>query len=122
MKEAAATNPPPQRDAMAKPSINPAGISRIGEIPDTKNQTKPFESSAPKSVAAQSARPAEASTGAAAAAPAKSKAAPSSANSIANDEQIRQRAYELYVESGYQDGHAEEHWFAAEDEIQKRTK
>jgi hypothetical protein len=76
--------------------------------------------SAPKSVAAQSRRPAEASTGGTAAAPAKSKVAPAKTGHL-NDEQIRQRAYELYVESGYQDGHAEEHWFAAENEIQKKA-
>ena len=120
MKEAAATNPPRQRDAVTKPSVNPASsVSRIGEI-DTKNQIKPVASSAPKSVAPQSPQPADVSSGTAAATPVKAKAA--SANASVSDEQIRQRAYELYVESGYQDGQAEQHWFAAEDEIQKKAK
>ena len=32
-------------------------------------------------------------------------------------EQIRQRAYELYLERGGQEGHAEEDWLRAEAEI-----
>ena len=39
-----------------------------------------------------------------------------------NEEQIRQRAYELYVESGYSDGNREEHWFAAERELRGKGK
>jgi hypothetical protein len=30
---------------------------------------------------------------------------------------IRERAYQLWVESGCQDGHATTHWFAAQREI-----
>ena len=32
-------------------------------------------------------------------------------------EQIAVRAYELFVKSGYQDGHSEEHWLQAEREL-----
>jgi hypothetical protein len=35
----------------------------------------------------------------------------------ATTEQIRQRAYELYVESGYQPGKEVEHWLRAEAEL-----
>jgi hypothetical protein len=41
---------------------------------------------------------------------------------VANEEQIRRRAYELYVESGYSDGNHEEHWFAAERELSGKAK
>jgi hypothetical protein len=41
---------------------------------------------------------------------------------VANEEQIRLRAYELYVESGYSDGNHEEHWFAAERELSGKAK
>jgi hypothetical protein len=30
---------------------------------------------------------------------------------------IRERAYQLWTEAGYQDGHAEIHWLAAQREI-----
>ena len=33
------------------------------------------------------------------------------------EEQIRRRAYELYEQAGFQDGHSEEHWLQAEHEI-----
>ena len=36
------------------------------------------------------------------------------------EEQIRQRAYELYLERGGEDGHAEEDWLRAEAEIRGR--
>jgi hypothetical protein len=32
-------------------------------------------------------------------------------------EDIERRAYELYLASGSEDGHAEEHWLIAEDEL-----
>lgn len=35
-------------------------------------------------------------------------------------EQIRQRAYELYVEDGYQPGKELEHWLQAEAELKPR--
>jgi hypothetical protein len=41
---------------------------------------------------------------------------------VAEQERIRQRAYELYVESGYRDGRAEEDWFEAERELQQKRK
>jgi hypothetical protein len=41
---------------------------------------------------------------------------------VPNEEQIRRRAYELYVESGYSDGNHEEHWFAAERELSGKGK
>jgi len=34
--------------------------------------------------------------------------------------QIRRRAYELYVERGRQDGHEEEDWLRAEEEITQK--
>jgi Protein of unknown function (DUF2934) len=43
-------------------------------------------------------------------------------NQAPNEEHIRQRAYELYVESGYSDGNDEEHWFAAERELRGKGK
>jgi hypothetical protein len=36
------------------------------------------------------------------------------------EERIRQRAYELYVEGGFQDGNADEYWLAAEREFEGR--
>jgi hypothetical protein len=41
---------------------------------------------------------------------------------VSNEEQVRRRAYELYVESGYSDGNREEHWFAAERELRGKGK
>jgi len=32
-------------------------------------------------------------------------------------ERIRERAYEIWIASGYRDGKAEQHWLAAEQEI-----
>jgi hypothetical protein len=34
-----------------------------------------------------------------------------------SEDQIRSRAYEIYIESGYEDGRATEHWLAAEREL-----
>lgn len=46
--------------------------------------------------------------------------APLSAPPLAADpEQICQRAYELYVQNGCRDGHAEEDWFAAKNAIRE---
>ena len=39
-----------------------------------------------------------------------------------DEEQIRRRAYELYVEGGYRDGNQEEHWLAAERELSGKNK
>jgi Protein of unknown function (DUF2934) len=36
---------------------------------------------------------------------------------VVEDEQIRTRAYELYVQDGYRDGNELEHWLAAEREL-----
>lgn len=36
------------------------------------------------------------------------------------EQQIRARAYELYEQSGRIDGHAEQHWLAAEIEITRQ--
>ncbi len=33
------------------------------------------------------------------------------------EQQIRERAYELYEERGHEDGHAEEDWLRAKEEI-----
>jgi DUF2934 family protein len=40
-----------------------------------------------------------------------------SGNSASLQQQIRERAYELYVARGCQDGHADEDWRLAEEEI-----
>jgi hypothetical protein len=37
-------------------------------------------------------------------------------------EQIRQRAYELYEQRGREDGHDLDDWLAAESEVTRRTK
>ena len=41
---------------------------------------------------------------------------------VVDEEQIRRRAYELYVEDGYQDGNQLEHWLAAERELRGKIK
>jgi hypothetical protein len=41
---------------------------------------------------------------------------------VVDEEQIRRRAYELYVQDGYQDGNHEEHWLAAERELRGKNK
>jgi hypothetical protein len=33
------------------------------------------------------------------------------------EQSIRERAYQLWIEGGYQDGHANAHWLAAQREI-----
>jgi hypothetical protein len=35
-------------------------------------------------------------------------------------DEIEKRAYEIYEEHGHEDGHSEEHWFAAEQELTQR--
>jgi hypothetical protein len=40
------------------------------------------------------------------------------ANNRTSEQDIRQRAYEIYVEGGYQDGNADADWLAAEQELQ----
>jgi hypothetical protein len=42
--------------------------------------------------------------------------------STVDEEQIRRRAYELYVEGGYIDGNQDEDWFAAERELNQKEK
>lgn len=37
-------------------------------------------------------------------------------------QQIRQRAFELYVRRGKEDGHDWDDWFAAESEVMPKTK
>jgi hypothetical protein len=41
---------------------------------------------------------------------------------VVDEEQIRRRAYELWVEDGYQDGNQLEHWLAAERELRGKKK
>jgi hypothetical protein len=41
---------------------------------------------------------------------------------VPDEEQIRRRAYELYMESGYSDGNHEDHWFEAERELSGKGK
>ena len=33
------------------------------------------------------------------------------------EQSIRERAYQLWIEGGYQDGHADAHWLSAQREI-----
>jgi hypothetical protein len=33
------------------------------------------------------------------------------------EQSIRERAYQLWIESGYQDGHADAHWLSAQRQI-----
>jgi hypothetical protein len=91
MKSATATSPSRQEKDTSTPERKP-------ELSVTRNNQAPVS---PKIVSASPVS-----------APARSEtqAAP-------REEQVRLRAYELYVESGYSDGHAEEHWFAAERDI-----
>jgi hypothetical protein len=39
--------------------------------------------------------------------------------SASDESRIRERAYELYVQGGYADGHADEHWYIASREIRQ---
>ena len=39
-----------------------------------------------------------------------------------HEQRIRQRAYELYLQRGHEEGHAEEDWLKAEQEILSNTK
>jgi len=98
-----ATAPSPSRQETNQPTARPEPESRepqsnvrpIDMSLDTKVKTSPT-SSTPKPQPTVSQAPSE--------------------------EQIRQRAYELYVESGYSDGNQEEHWFAAERELRGKAK
>lgn len=38
------------------------------------------------------------------------------------EEEIRARAYQLYCESGYQEGHETDHWLEAERDVTSRRK
>jgi Protein of unknown function (DUF2934) len=42
-----------------------------------------------------------------------------SSSDAADESRIRERAYELYVQGGYADGHADEHWYIASREIEQ---
>ncbi|HXE89838.1 MAG TPA: DUF2934 domain-containing protein [Terriglobales bacterium] len=62
------------------------------------------------------------STGRSAKPPKSAQSEPGHATSVLNglEEEIRQRAYELYVERGYEDGHDTEDWLRAESEVLSR--
>lgn len=47
----------------------------------------------------------------------RSPVAPPANRQISLEEKIRARAYQLYCESGYQEGHEIEHWLEAERQI-----
>ncbi len=91
-------------------------------MPRAKKPTDP--NAAPK--ATRSRKPV-ATAGGAAAAPAETKAATTKAAieirvaPINIEEQIRYRAYELYVERGGTHGMDQEDWFRAETELRKRS-
>jgi hypothetical protein len=38
------------------------------------------------------------------------------------EDDIERRAYEIYLEEGREDGHAEEHWLRAESELAERPR
>jgi hypothetical protein len=38
-----------------------------------------------------------------------------------NREEIERKAYEIYEQRGCEDGHADEHWFAAEQELAEQS-
>jgi Protein of unknown function (DUF2934) len=97
MKRASATRLSPQEVTSPKTgSVSSGTISRIDEAPNSTTQNTPL-----LSVPGAGSRENQ---------------------TISGDDRIRQRAYELYVQSGYCDGHAEEHWFAAEREIGGKAK
>ena len=101
MKQATATSPAqPQRE-----TTNPN--QRETTVPNQRVTTvsgagEKAKSSPPEDVSRQKVRPAP---------------TPGGNQTSADREQIRQRAYELYLERGRQDGSAEEDWFQAELEI-----
>ena len=43
------------------------------------------------------------------------------ASCVIREDAIRQRAYEIYVRRGMEDGHAEADWFEAETELQREA-
>src|SRR5579862_9410603 len=101
MKEGTAATPSRQRTTATKTSPNPPdNISRIDQVSDLRARS----SSLPRAAASAD----------------KQTSAQSVAPGPAGEERIRQRAYEIYLECGCEDGHAEEHWLAAEREIREK--
>jgi hypothetical protein len=96
MKSATATSP-------SREEKNTSSQERKPELSVTRNDQSP---ASPKIVSASPIS-----------APARSVT-----QAVPREEQVRLRAYELYVESGYSDGHAEDHWFAAERQIGREGK
>jgi hypothetical protein len=102
MKDAIAATPSRQRSATTKTGPNPpATISRIEEISDLKAPSSSLHGAAPND---------------------SQKLVPTAAPGPTSEERIRQRAYELYLENGREDGHAEEHWLTAERELARNNK
>lgn len=105
MKQGTATSPSPsqpQRDTTI-PNQREATVSGAAEPERTKSSRREDVSKQLQT----SARPAP---------------TPSASQTRPDHERIRQRAYELYMERGCQDGRAEEDWLEAEFEILGATK
>ena len=95
MKSVTATSPLPRESPQPKPvSVMPQINVRPGDkLPDsTAQSTFPSSAQKPESTV------------------------------VPGEEQIRRRAYELYVEDGCRDGSDQEHWFAAERELNRKNK
>jgi hypothetical protein len=112
-----AANNPLKKNSVATPAVPPMetiSSAKPSPAPPTPAQPSPARPlSARTSTVSQPEPKSEAAT-----APAKS---PASATAQTSPDQIRQRAYELYVERGYVDGRDEEDWLAAERELRKRV-
>jgi hypothetical protein len=101
MKPAPATSP------FRRETIQPA-TSRVPESREPESNVRPTDKASDSKLNTS---------------PASSTPRPrSTVSQVADEEQIRRRAYELYVESGYSDGNHEEHWFAAERELKRKGK
>jgi hypothetical protein len=112
MKQATSTYPPRKEATPSKANRETTtNVSRIDQVTTSavQNPSPSFSSSS----ASSSATPEKSVL---------NDSRPSIDQGVADQERIRQRAYELYVESGYRDGRAEEDWFEAERELQRKRK
>jgi hypothetical protein len=86
--------------------------------PSRQQTTQPNTRSVPPTEV----RPADKPTEATPQSPVPTSRQVSEATFTADDEQIRRRAYELYLEDGCHDGNHEKHWFAAQRELSGESK
>ncbi len=118
MKQATTTYPSQKEVTPSKTNRETtANISRIDEVstPAIQNPSSSYSSSTSRL----------SSTSGSSSTPEKSifnNSRESIDQGVADQERIRQRAYELYAQSGYRDGRAEEDWFEAERELQQQRK